>query len=58
MERIRKELFSLRDEKYAAFQLKLIPGIDPKSVIGVRTPDLRNLAKRFAKDEDVEVFLN
>ncbi len=58
MERIREELFGLRDEKYAAFQLKLIPGIGPESVIGVRTPDLRKLAKRLVKEDDVEAFLD
>ena len=45
---IRKELFALRDEKYRDFQAKLIPTVDPDKMIGVRTPDLRSLAKEFA----------
>ena len=64
-EEITKKLFDLRDEKYGAFQAKLIPNIDPDSIIGVRTPALRafakELAKEAAKDEakaaDIEVFL-
>ena len=30
---------------------------DPKSIIGVRTPDLRTIAKEFAGHPDVEKFL-
>lgn len=51
--RIREELFALRDEKYAVFQTKLIPGMGVESVIGVRTPELRSLAKKLVKDEDI-----
>ncbi len=41
---IRKELFLLQDEKYRDFQIKLIPTVNEESIIGVRTPALRNLA--------------
>lgn len=47
-----------RDENYAAFQVKLIPGINPKSVIGLRTPLLRKFAKELIKREDAEEFLS
>ena len=57
MDAIRKELFRLRDEKYWDFQVKLIPTVDPASVIGVRTPELRRLAKRLAGEPDVGEFL-
>ena len=57
-EEIRKELFSLQDVAYRDFQSKLIPGIDPASMIGVRTPDLRKLAKQMAKRENVDAFLS
>ena len=56
-EEIRKELFALQDQKYAEMQRKIIPNIDPDSVIGVRTPELRALAKRYSKREDVSEFL-
>ena len=35
--------------KYRDFQKKLIPTVDPESVIGVRTPELRKLAKQLAR---------
>ena len=38
MTEIQKRLFELQDEKYRDFQVKLIPTVDPASVIGVRTP--------------------
>lgn len=41
-----------KDEQYAQFQRKLIPGIAPGTIIGVRTPILRKLAKQIAKKED------
>ena len=54
---IQEELFRLKDEKYRDFQAKLIPNIDPESVIGVRTPELRKYAKVLVKREDVKDFL-
>ncbi len=56
-EEIQKELFRLQDEKYRDFQGGLIPGQEAGKMIGVRTPQLRALAKEFAKREDVEGFL-
>ncbi len=57
-EKIKEELFKLQDKKYRDFQSKLIPNIEPDSVIGVRTPELRKLAKKFEKLEEIESFLN
>lgn len=51
-EQIREELFELQDKKYRDFQAKLIPTVDPETVIGVRTPQLRKLAKRLCKEAD------
>ncbi|MCR4787793.1 MAG: DNA alkylation repair protein [Lachnospiraceae bacterium] len=55
---IKKELKALQDTKYRDFQAKLIPTVDPASVIGVRTPELRNMAKRYAKEKDIDLFLS
>ena len=44
-------LFENADAKYANFQRKLIPNIDPNSIIGVRTPVLRKIAKEIIKVE-------
>ena len=46
---MKEELFKLQDVKYRDFQKKLIPTVDPESVIGVRTPELRKLAKQLAR---------
>ena len=55
---IQNELFRLQDTKYREFQYKLIPTVDPKRVIGVRTPELRKYAKQLYKHPDIELFLN
>ncbi len=55
---LRKELFELKDEKYRDFQSGLIPNVEKDYFIGVRTPELRKLAKKYAKREDVGDFLN
>ena len=54
---IRETLFSLREEKFAAFQAKLIPNVAPERVIGVRTPTLRKLAKTLRGSGQAEEFL-
>ncbi|MCM1025059.1 MAG: DNA alkylation repair protein [Roseburia sp.] len=56
-EEIRAELFRQQDVKYRDFQKKLIPTVDPDIVIGVRTPQLREMAKRMIKREDIGEFL-
>lgn len=52
-----KELFKLQDKSYAAFNSKLIPTVEQDRVIGVRTPELKTLAKTLAKDEGKDQFL-
>jgi len=54
---IREALFELGDEKYRAFQDKLIPSVDPEAMIGVRTPALRSLAKRLYRAGETAEFL-
>ena len=44
---ITQKLFELQDIPYRDFQLKLIPGQQADSFIGVRTPALRSLAKEL-----------
>ena len=52
-----KELFKLQDKKYQEMQYKIIPNIDSSTIIGVRTPELRKLAKTLIK-EDYKSFLD
>lgn len=56
-EEIEVFLASHADEGYRAFQAKLIPNIDPGSIMGVRTPDLRKFAKTLARRDDAGEFL-
>ena len=51
-----KQLQSLQDLKYRDFQAKLIPNIDKSTIIGVRMPDLRKLAKKIDENE-AKIFM-
>lgn len=55
---IQQRLFHLQDLDYKAFHSKLIPTVAPDLIIGVRTPDVRKLAKEFARKEHIGDFLN
>ena len=55
---IRETLLSLQDGKFAAFQARLIPNVAPECILGVRTPELRKLAKQLRGSSDAEAFLN
>ncbi len=58
MTNFQQRLFALQDLSYRDFQAKLIPTVDPETVIGIRTPALRKLARELAKGEDVQSFLD
>ena len=54
-----ERLMELQDTGYRDMQKKkIIPTVDPDSIIGVRTPALRALAKEILKSGDYKVFLN
>ena len=57
MQSITEQLFALQDIEYKQFHSKLMPTINPDVIIGVRTPELRKLAKQLAKSTNVEKFL-
>ena len=54
---IRAQLFALQDETYRTFHSALMPTVPPETVIGVRVPALRRLAKQLAGTAQAEVFL-
>ena len=57
MKKIEKQLFNLQDIKYRDFQIKLFPGLELDNMIGVRTPELRKLAKKLVKENNYQEFL-
>jgi len=56
--RITEELLSLKDNSYKEFMQGLTPSVDPLFVIGIRTPVLRQMAKRYKNEEGIEDFLD
>lgn len=52
------KLLKLQDEKYKEFQSKLVPNIPKETILGIKTPELRELAKEVFKSDEREVFLN
>ena len=54
---IKEELFKLQDNKFGDFNSRLIPGVDRKKVIGVKTPELKKLAKIIVKENIADDFL-
>ncbi len=54
---IRERLLALADEKYKDFQCPLIPTVERESVIGVRTPAVRALAKELHGSECAREFM-
>ena len=57
MNNIREVLFKLQDKKYRDFQIKLIPTVNPETIIGVRTEKLRKYAKNLVNTNDYSSFL-
>ena len=58
MERyVQQRLFEMQDLKYRDFNSRLIPNVNPETVIGVRTPQLRKLAKELFRQQEKEEFL-
>lgn len=55
-----KELYDLRDEKYRVFNHSLVPNISIELMLGVRVPDIRNLAKKAYRENRsfCDVFLD
>ena len=54
---IQEQLFLLQDKEYAVFQGNLTPGVDKTTIIGVRVPLIKKLAKDLLKQEKVNDFL-
>ena len=55
---ITAQLFTLQDKAYADFQSKLLPTVQCETIIGVRMPDLRKMAKQICKTPVAQEFLH
>ena len=53
---IRAQLFALQDEAYRTFHSALMPTVPPETVIGVRVPALRKLAKQLTGTAQQKCF--
>ena len=58
MTAIQRKLFDLQDKGYQAGSIKLNPSVDPETIIGVRIPALRKLAKELKGSEEANDFLS
>ena len=56
---LQKKLYDLNDQKYRDMQIKIVPTVDAESVIGVRTPELKNLMKAlYLYSEAAKAYMN
>ena len=56
-EEIRADLFANQDIKYRDFQSKLVPNIPKETILGVKTPEMRKIAKEIKGTKEAEEFL-
>ena len=52
-----EELLKVKDDKYKEFQAKLVPNIDQETILGVKTPEMRKIAKDVFNSKEKDVFL-
>ncbi len=52
-----ERLLSAQDKEYREFQIKLVPNISSEVMIGVRTPDMRRIAKEVFNSDERDAFL-
>lgn len=55
---VASKLKELKDDAYRDFQSKLVPNISPDLILGVRTPDMRRIAKEVFQSEGRDAFLS
>ena len=52
------QLIKVKDDAYRAFQAKLVPNVSPETILGVRTPEMRKIAREIFVSPDREAFLS
>ena len=53
---LEEKLLSLKDDEYKEFQSKLVPNINADTIIGIKTSELRNLAKEIFNSDYKDEF--
>ena len=53
-----EKLLKAKDDNYRDFQIRLVPNISAETIIGVRTPEIRRIAKEIYESEYKAEFLN
>jgi len=57
MDEIRAYFHAHADESYRAFQSALLPTVKKDKILGVRTPQLKKLAKQLSEGEKAQAFM-
>lgn len=55
--KILQELIALRDDDVADFNSRIIPDISRESVLGIKTPALKAMAKKYYGSKEAEEFM-
>ena len=55
---ITSELMSASDEKCKDFHSKLVPNIDKNTILGVRAPVCKSIAKKYANTPEAQEFID
>lgn len=55
---LEKQLWNQQDKAYQQFHSRLVPTLNSKTIIGVRVPQLRKIAKEFMRREECSTFLD
>ena len=53
-----RRLVEVKDDAYREFQAKLVPNIPKETILGVRTPEMRKIAKEVFESAERDAFLN
>ena len=51
-------LTEVKDDEYRVFQAKLVPTVPPDTILGVRTPEMRKIAKEVFASPERDAFLS
>lgn len=52
-----ERLLEVKDDEYGEFQARLVPNIPAQAILGVRTPQMRKIAKEVFKSDERDEFL-